>query len=223
MLFSIACSLNRSVVPESVDGGEDSSTVSCVQVPDRATSTCTLIKAKAGVDISVEVKTANFSCGSGCSVTVEGSKISLALYQTSCSGPPTPCLASQSARCIVPPLTEGTYQLVNAGDSASVAVPFIVAPDGTEIGCGGGGGPRIVGLNNACDTAADCAAVLSDPCERTCKCPDLAVNKNALETYETAVANAASSCDIRFAPTPTCASCPARSVACSVEKKCVLR
>lgn len=201
------------------------------------TRACVPGTAPAGVAISIQAEGDNNCLGCGatlqpCDVQVSGSKITIGLGVKRCPLPPdTGCPAVcmlAIATCSIPPLAAGTYnvELVGGIRSSGDVGRQLVVKDGTgEASCKidqtGGPPPKIESddFADGCSIDDDCALVTEGDVCQACACPNEAIAKTALDSYQSKVRALQSLCK-NGGGAPSCAPCQERKARCS-GNKCV--
>jgi hypothetical protein len=222
----------------SSSGGSSSSSGgggSCTIEPQDTKRACVPGIAKANTELSIEIEgTSCAGCGTSfepCKVSVSGSTITFALDIKRCPLPEgagcTADCAQPLVSCKVPPLDAGTYRIELArGVKSSDSTPreLVVANANGETACtfAGIGGTQIdPGMfDRSCVTENDCALVVAGDACQLCACPNAAIAKTALASYEAERRERRSAC-LDQGGTPSCAPCATAKPAC-VQSKCVI-
>ena len=215
------------------DGGSSGDAGGCGQSLSQPEAFCSLVRAKPGVALKLDV---NESCGSlgsttRCEVEVKGTEIVLSLPTERCdTGPGAAVCRRGTFACTIPALAAGQYSIRLQGPPAppGSGVPervlggsLVVEADGTQTSCDlkSGRPPPLEAssFDQACTVDEDCALVrLGDAC--TACCPNAAIAKTAQASYAAAFADAYAKCELTTPPQP-CACAQVKAV-CGADQKC---
>jgi hypothetical protein len=216
-------------------GGDGSATESCVTSLVPCEKACVPGTARANTPLDVQIAGSSSSCISGCfaslescEVSVAGTSILLSLSERSCSPQASDqricaleCILP-SARCRIPALAAGTYTVTVAGEAriSGLAPRTLVVADTplATSSCSLGLLPPPplddTKYPTACASDADCAlATVGDLC-KICACPNAAIAKSALETYQSDARARRSQCATRDIEAFPCAGCRRATPTC---------
>lgn len=231
-----ASSSSGSSGASSSSGGSSSGDTACSVQQVDVTRACVPGTAVAGAPIVVQAESdfSNcLSCGVSlepCSVVVTGQTISIRLDSRSCTLPPgTGCpsiCGLPVAQCTIPPLAAGTYTLDLAGGvrtSADVPRQLVVKDAGGTSTCSLSTDTPLpldpANYPDACTVDEDCALVTGGNQCQLCTCPNEAIAKTGLESFESTQRALRSQCKMDRSG-PICAGCAPHKARCT-DNKCV--
>lgn len=144
-----------------------------------------------------------------CKVTIDGSRIKLAMSESSCSQACPDICAQPSASCTIPPLEPGTYTVEVAGEPPFTRRELVVAEQGADA-CAlkPAEPPHLLqsdGYSVACRSDDDCRAVTVGDLCKPCACPNFAITASELDRYEANRRAVSSQC---VSERIACAACP---------------
>ena len=217
------------------DGGGGGDPPGCTTSAVELQRACVPGTAKANTPLSIKVDADGcFGCGQTllpCDVRVQGNQITLALASKTCpqsaDGQPVACpgiCILPSSTCAIPALAAGTYFLQFAdGIRASDAAPrkLVVAEGATATSCDlpPGEQPPTVAASDfpqTCAVDGDCAVIVEGDVCQPCKCPNAAIQKTAIASYESSLREAQALC--KSTGGAACAACRAATAKCNVGK-----
>ena len=210
----VACSGSTGRVGSSGDGdggtdggGGDAGT--CTVGALNATRVCVPGTAKAGAELSLEVDAQGcVGCGAAvlpCKVKISGQQILLTIEQKTCVSSEA-CSAIceiPQVKCAIPPLAAGTYTVDFTEGVRSSEGPLrrlVVADGATATSCDTGhpdSQPLPIAAKEfpvACVIDADCSLITEGNVCTVCACPNAAIAKTAVPSYESMLRERQSLC-----------------------------
>jgi hypothetical protein len=190
-----------------------------------ATRACVPGTAAANKPITIEVDkpTGCLGCGDTlepCTVQIRGNVITVVANVQTCpvaNACPAIC-GLPKVTCTLPALAEGTFTVAIDGEPTHAARQLVVAASGDsscKLPAPGDIPETTVGsYSAACNSAADCVAVVGgDVCD-PCTCPSIVIATSARSQYDADYRAAASHCTSTSGGV-LCGPCPARPVVCT--------
>jgi hypothetical protein len=222
-------STSSSGATSSSSGGSSSGDVSsCTTAPMGATRACVpgTAMANAPITIQVDKPTGCLGCGDTippCEVQIRGNVITLdANVQTCPVAHECPAICGlPGVTCKLPALAEGLFTVVIDGEPSRPSPRQLLIAAAGETSCklpAPGDIPEttVGSYSAACNTAADCVAVVGGDVCAPCACPSIVIATSAKSQYDHDYRAASSHCaSVGPLQGATCSPCVSRPLVCT--------
>jgi len=206
----------------------------CTQSVVNGDRACVPGTAKANAEIEIEVDASDgclgcFTTLDPCEVSVSGKAITIQMRARTCPPPgdqacPAVCMQAKST-CKIPPLAAGTYSVAVVGDKPGTRPRELVVTNKADAATSScklppqGATPDPLNgekFSRSCSVPGDCAlATVGNVCQ-PCSCPNTAISKSSVESYQSEYRARTSQCP-NTQGGPICAACPPMKADCDID------